>query len=287
MLENIIEKIQLQGTPHLSKKAKMIKSVNAGALGFSFGLTFSDDIQKNYGFQTKLTLLSKELEKHGKGILFLVDEVRAASEEMRELATGYQELVGDGANVAIAMAGLPTAISTVLSDDILTFLNRAFKVHLGPLPLGDISIYFSRTFSELGIDVNAQQIEKAVAATQGYPYLLQLIGYYLVELARDEKRISPETLELALSNSKRDMVENTFAPVLKPLSQKDRDFLKAMSVDNEASRVSDIRVRMNTSASMVQAYKTRLIESEVVSSPGRGLVEFQLPYFGEYLRGEF
>jgi hypothetical protein len=52
-----------------------------------------------------------------------VDEVRSTSDEMQEFATTYQELVGDGMNVAVAMAGSPDAISLVLNDRVLTFFN--------------------------------------------------------------------------------------------------------------------------------------------------------------------
>jgi hypothetical protein len=47
------------------------------------------------------------------------------------------------------MAGLPSAISSVLYDDILTFLNRACKVHLEPLNLEDIRVYYAQTFARL------------------------------------------------------------------------------------------------------------------------------------------
>jgi len=287
MLDNIIEKIQRLGAQFVSKKVKPVKSISAGALGFSIGLTFSDEVQKNYGFNTKLALLCDELAKHDKGILFLVDEVQSTSEEMRELACGYQELVGDSANIAIAMAGLPTAISSVLSDDVLTFLNRAYKVHLEMLSLNDISNYFHTTFKELGISIDAKQTEQAAIATRGYPYLLQLIGFYLVELARSDLKITSDTLELAINNSKRDMIENTFAPVLKPLSAKEREFIQAMSTDKAVSSISDLKERLKATASHVQAYKTRLIEAEIIASPSRGQLEFLIPYLGEHLRGEF
>lgn len=287
MLDNIIEKIQLQGSQHIPKKNKYLKGFSAGALGFSLGLTFSDEIQNNYGFQTKLALLCEELAKHDKGILFLVDEVRSTSDEVRELATGYQELVGDGANVAIALAGLPAAISSVLNDDILTFLNRANKEPLEMLSATEISTYFHQTFAELGIDIEGKQTERAATATKGYPYLLQLIGYYLVELARSTLSVDAETADLAIRNSKSDMIENTFAPILKPLSQEDMNFLQAMSKDTGKSRVSDIIRRTGKTSAHAQTYKTRLIEAEIIASESRGLLEFQVPYLGEFLRKEF
>ena len=287
LLDNIIDKIQLQGPPYLAQKNKPIKGFSAGALGFSFGLTFSDEVRENFGFQSKLTLLCNELSKHDAGLLLLVDEVHTTSEEIRELATGYQELVGDGANIAIALAGLPTAVSAVLNDDILTFLNRAHKEPLDMLSITDVGVYYHEVFKGLGISMSAELIEVAAAATRGYPYLLQLIGHYLVELGKPTMAIDPETLALAVRNSKLDMVNTTFAPVLQPLSQKDMQFLTAMAVDDQPSRVSDIAKRLGVSGSHVQTYKVRLMAAGVIASPKRGFLEFLIPYLGEHISGEF
>ena len=57
-------------------------------------------------------LLFEELTKRKKDVLFLIDEIRASTPEMRVFATTYQRLVGDGMNVVVAMAGLPNAISS-------------------------------------------------------------------------------------------------------------------------------------------------------------------------------
>lgn len=95
MLQNLIERLQINGRPFVESK-KQLRGVSAGAFGFSLGLTFSDEVNQNYGFQTKLGLLCDRLEEFGKGVLLLVDEVRSTSPEMRELADAYQQLVGDG-----------------------------------------------------------------------------------------------------------------------------------------------------------------------------------------------
>ena len=130
MLDEIIEGVQIAGERLMNERKNPVKSVNAGAFGFSVGFTFTEEIRQNYGFGTKLSLLCEALTKRKKGVLFLIDEICASTKEMRVFATTYQNLVGDGMNVAVAMAGLPNAIASVLNDKILTFLNRAHKVTL-------------------------------------------------------------------------------------------------------------------------------------------------------------
>ena len=67
-----------------------------------------------------MSLLCDKLAEKDKGALILIDEVRTPV-AMREVAASYQELVGDRKNIAIAMAGLPHAVPSVLNDSVLTF----------------------------------------------------------------------------------------------------------------------------------------------------------------------
>ena len=285
MLDDILQLVQTKGQKYVKNK-KHVQGVNAGALGFSIGLTFTEEIKQNYGFRLKLTMLADELAKLDMGVLILVDEILSNTSQLKELAITYQHLVGEGKNVAIAMAGLPGAISNVLHDDVLTFLNRAQKVWLGPLPLNDVSVFYSDCFTQEGKAIEANTLDFAVRATLGYPYLMQLIGFHILKYTSKSEIIEKNNVEAAIISAKRELVDNVHIPCMKPLSDKDRDFLTAMSADGESSRIADIRTRMGVSAAYVQQYRNRLIEAGVILSDQRGRVEFAVPYLGEYLRGE-
>ena len=285
MLDTILQLLQVKGEKYIKTRQK-VKGISAGGLGFSLGLTFTDEVRQNYGFRLKLTMLIDELAKQGKGVLILVDEVRSNTPEMRELAVTYQHLVGEDKNIAIALAGLPGSVSTVLQDDILTFLNRAHKVELEPLQLNSISIFYSERFVKEGKEIEADALDFAVKATLGYPYLMQLIGYYILKFTGESTVIEKRIAEAAVISAKRDLVDSIHKTCLKPLSDKDEEFLKAMSKDTGSSRMIDIQQRMNVSAAYVQQYRTRLMAAGVILSEQRGRLEFAVPYLGEYLRGE-
>jgi len=286
MLDEIIEGLQIAGERHTEERKNPVKSVNAGAFGFSVGLTFTEEIRKNYGFSTKLSLLCEALTKRKKGVLFLIDEIYASTKEMRVFATTYQNLVGDGMNVAVAMAGLPNAISSVLNDKILTFLNRACKVDLNPLQIADVSACYEKALRDLKIEFDAKTLYAAALATDGYPYLLQLIGYHMLKFLDGESKLTETTVELAVSNSKRALASDVILPCLNPLSAEDKRFLKAMAIDKEESRVSDIRDRLQVGKSHAQTYRRRLLEAGLIHSSSRGMLAFSIPYLGQYLRGE-
>jgi hypothetical protein len=185
------------------------------------------------------------------------------------------------------MAGLPGSISNVLNDSILTFLNRAHKIYLGPLPLGEISLYYAEVFVKSGKTIDSQALTAAVKATRGYPYLLQLMGYYLLGYSKDSNSISMLEVERALASSRQEMIDSVFNTILKPLSAKDKEFLNALSKDGATSRMSDIARRMKISRSYAQKYRRRLIAAGVISASSRGEVSLTIPYLEEYLRGDF
>ena len=264
MLERIVEKIQEAGEPYVNKRRlPKLTSGSLSVFGFSAGLEFTRDVQETKSFQFKLTQLARKLTEQGHGILILIDELQANSPEIRQLVTAYQELVGEGLNVALVMAGLPGAVSATLNDRVLTFLNRARKVTLEPLSVGDVDAYYQRAFEELGLDIPRDLRLHAARATQGSPYMLQLIG------------------------SKVDFENDVCETTLAALSDQDIAFLSAMTDDEDAvSRISDVAKRMSVTPDYAQKYRRRLIDAGVIEQARRGYVRFAVPYMANYLRSQ-
>lgn len=284
MNEDILQAIQKNGEKYVRESKKKVTGISAGALGFSFGLSFNEETKQNFGFRVKMELLCERLEASKKGVLILVDEIQSSSSDMRELATTYQHLVGKGANVAIVMAGLPHSISSVLNDDVLTFLNRAHRIKLEPLPLGDVRRHYSTTLAGLGKSLDTEIADRLAQATMGYPYLLQLIGFNLVKNMVGETIVTVETADFSIEDAKTGLEESVYLPTLRPLSKKDIAFLRAMAKDDGPSAVSDIQERLNVDNSYFQRYRARLISAGVIASPRRGELVFTVPYLNEFLR---
>jgi hypothetical protein len=145
-------------------------------------------------------------------------------------------------------------------------------------------MYYAKCFSQLGKDIESSSLEKAVKATRGYPYLLQLVGYYTLEYTDEAKVISDIVVDEALETSRQALIENVHKTCLKPLSEKDIVFLEAMAKEGDECRVADVAKRLKASNSFVQQYRKRLIETGVVVSEKRGWLKFTIPYLGDYLR---
>ena len=278
----IIEQFQLNGSSYFENEKRKLKGMTAGVLGFSFGLTFSEAAERQYGFRAKMSLLCDKLAEKGKGALILIDEV-CTSPAMREVAASYQELVGDRKNIAIAMAGLPHAVSSVLNDSVLTFLNRATKVELGLISTNLIRAYYERAFKSIGIKASDDILDRAALSTHGFPYLMQLIGYYVIQYTTEGDTVTDAIMDKAEKAAKRDMEDNVFKPIIAPLSDNDKIFLKALAHCGGTVTTAKLQATLGKKGPAIQPYRKRLIESGVIEAPRRGELVFAVPYLSDYL----
>jgi len=146
--------------------------------------------------------------------------------------------------------------------------------------------FYAESFRNKGKKITAEVLEKVVQATLGYPYLLQLIGYYVLKHSEGITVVDEQIAGMAINSARQEMTDTIFKTVLAPLSDNDVAFLKAMSKDKTASKVADIGKRMKKSDSYIQQYRRRLLDAGVILPQRRGYVEYAVPYLGEYLRGE-
>lgn len=284
MLERIVEKIQDAGESGMDKRKLRLAGGNLGALGFSAGLQFTREVQESKSFQHKLTQLARALSKQGKGILVLVDELQANSPEIRQLVIAYQELVGEGLNIAMVMAGLPGAVSATLNDKVLTFLNRARKTELGPLSFADVDAFYKDSFERLGLSLSSDLRRTASHAVNGSPYLLQLIGHNMALYSPEGGALDEESVGEALRTAQEDYENDVCKTTLAALSARDVDFLHAMVEVGVPTKMADVAKAMGESPDYAQKYRRRLMDSGIILSPERGKVSFAVPYLEEYLR---
>ena len=285
MPQAIIEQFQLNGSKFFNDDRRKLTGVSAGVLGFSFGLTFSEAAERQYGFRSKMSLLCDKLAEKGKGALILIDEVRTST-AMREVAAAYQELVGDQKNIAIAMAGLPHAVSGILNDNVLTFLNRATKVELGLISTNLIRAYYEQAFRTSGIIISDDTLNRAAMATHGFPYLMQLIGYYITQYTPKGKIVTSKVMDKSERAAMSDMDDNVFKPILNPLSDNDIVFLKSMARCGGTVTTAKLQAALGKEGPAIQPYRKRLLEAGVIEAPRRGELVFAVPYLADYLLSE-
>ncbi|MDQ1105941.1 hypothetical protein QE364_003865 [Nocardioides zeae] len=252
-----------------------------GLVGVTTQLTpeIEDDLRQ------RVTALLDDLERHGTGLLITIDEVhRGASADLRAVAALTQHLIREGREFALAMAGLPSAVAGLLSDDVLTFLRRASRHALGGVAIEEVEAAISSTMAEAGRTLEPEAARLAAAGTSGYPFLIQLVGHQLWRASRGATVATVAHAKQAVEAARRRMGSLVHETALADLSDVDKTFLVAMSHDRGPSRMGEIARRMRVQPQYANTYKQRLIEAGVIVSAGHGKVDYALPYLREYLR---
>jgi hypothetical protein len=179
------------------------------------------------------------------------------------------------------MAGLPEVVSDILNDDVLTFFRRANQVSLRNIGTSLVRQEYKNVFISDNKNLSESLIKEAADRTYGYPYLIQLIGYYLWE--NIENKYNGDLLDQVLVEAKDRLFQNVHQLVYDKLSSKDKEFLFAMAVDHGQSLNKDILIRLGKDKNFVSMYRARLISRGVVASTGYGTLGFAYPYMREFL----
>ncbi|MHA2789223.1 AAA family ATPase [Corynebacterium sp. S7] len=228
---------------------------------------------------------------HGTGVLITIDEIQDSDPtDLTEIAVAYQDLVRDDAEVALAMAGLTQGVNQLLNLPGATFLRRARHYELGPLTIEDATATLTDTAAAAGKPFTPGAAEYAGELTQGYPYLVQLIGYLAwnhagnKEIARaDVSSISEEAIDT--------LGRQVHHPSLRAVPPRQREYLDAMAhIQSQTgrSRVSttDLTTALERPVTALSDTRSKLIDRDLIVPAGWGEVEFAQPYLGDYLRRE-
>jgi energy-coupling factor transporter ATP-binding protein EcfA2 len=293
LLAAVIDQL-LQKSRNIGRK---ITGISASALGFSFGVSLSSDAQSQ-SFRGAIGKILMALKNQGISPIILIDEVSGETKALKEFASTYQLMAREGLDMLVVAAGLPKAVSRVANERALTFLQKAGRIKLGPLPMDEILDTYLKVFSKSDPGVTYELVKMLAGQTYGFPYLYQLIGYYVTELSGG--KIDGDVAAKALARSKELLFENVLSLLLRDTTEKERDFLFAMlRVSNENAtgaipgrldgttvpevRFGDIANRMGVTKSYAVKYRQRLLDAMLIEKAGYGKLRFAPPLFSEYL----
>lgn len=243
-------------------------------------------------------VLSSRKVRKGKGILFTIDETQAASpEDLVAIATAVQHIITDQdlsplpdsekAGVAFAFAGLPSLVDELVNQKVLTFLRRSLQRTLGNVPLPDVKNAFVESFASSGKTLNEELAAECAALTDGYPYMIQLVGYYVWQSAEREGRATVEAADVArgFEDALQAFGSAVCAPTMDALSPAARKFVIAMAEDNPTpSKVAEIAERVGKSRSWANKYREVLITEKVIEPDDFGYVRFAIPHLARYIK---
>jgi len=240
----------------------------------------------------KTVILAEAREMINEREAIFIDDADKDVSDLKERLTGYGLSAQRGEAPMLLIAGQPHAIEELLKDEELAFLKKARRFSLGSVRGDEVFALYKRAFEETyagdnakgGKDPALKALRRAAEATEGHPYLIQLIGYYL---SKEEKSIDDKAVDKAVFLAKIELYKNVHEPVFWGLSSKDRVFLWAMAQDEGVSEFGEIARRMDVSTGYASKYRERLLGAGVIYRSAYGELAFTLPYMKEYIEKEY
>ena len=280
MLSEIIVQIRDRAFHILTPQTqKRLSGIQIG----SFGITIENE-KKQSTWRSEMTGIVEELNSNSVGLLITVDEISPKHAELKILTDTFQHFVRERRDVALLMAGLPAKVSRLLRDDDISFLRRAFCHELTAIDVNDVAYAIKQTVEEGGREIDDKALWKAARGTEGFAFMIQLIGYHMWRQHPKERKIYEEDVDTALTFAAHDMERMIFDLLLRELSEREKEFLMAMIQDGNSSKVADISRRMGINVNNASQIKKRLIEQGIISDYGRGTVKMEVPMLKEYLK---
>ncbi len=254
------------------------------SVDFSIGKTGAGIKIENVAPSPHITTIIERMldvvQKAGKKLLICVDEA-ANTEKMREFASFFSIFVRHPYPVYLLMTGLPDNISNLQNSKTLTFLLRTPKIVMEPLNF----TLMRAKYAEL---LNCTQEEAAQLAviTKGYSLCFQLLGYHVWEekCATHSKKLD-NILPNVLTKLDSSLEQFAYGKIWSDISDVGRKIVIALAetAENRQSDVMTICDKAGLSSGMYNRYKSILSEKGVIDTSVRGVVQFALPRFSEFV----
>lgn len=287
----LLNRLAHRAAAHLNLRAGELhpdidRDLAAAGIGVGPGYDPKADLSRR--LPNVLSGLAAHLQSSGAGLVVTIDELHAGdTDELRTLGVVVQDVTRIGRlPMAFIGAGLPTLEDTLLADTSITFLQRCARHEVGFLDPSAAWSALAEPVRQHGGRMAPEAVEHAVAVAQGYPFMIQLVGFHAWEAAADPTvEVTLQDVEVGAETARHQVGQLVIAPMWKDLADGSRRFLAAMALDDGVSRTADIAARLGVSSEYVGVYRSRLMKSGMVAAAGHGRLDFALEATRQWIRG--
>ena len=236
--------------------------------------------------RTVLSAVGDVLAARGTGLLITIDELQSGDvDEIRRFGAVLQHVSRrEQRPVAFIGAALPQIEDTLLSDDALTFLQRCSRYDIDRLDRTATRRAIAEPIGEHGRSIDPSALDRAVTATSGYAFMVQLVAFHSWQADTNSPHITAEHVTAGITEAQRRIGRMVIAPTWNTLSDVDRRFLLAMSQDDGDSDLTDIADRLGVTTSYAGVYRHRLLRVGMILPAGRGRVSLAHHAARDWLR---
>ncbi|MBR1477530.1 MAG: ATP-binding protein [Lachnospiraceae bacterium] len=295
--ENTIEQLiyELSGYDEITNTISPQANVNV--FGFGGGISGASIAKtRHIGRETLQPLLLETCSKSRQGLFVTVDEIQKVPiEDVSSLCNAFQMASRKGYDIMLAVAGLPYAYKTITRHEGCTYLRRTAHEEIGLFTWEEAEAALDKVFSSIkGLSINKTLLDRINTTSFGHPYLMQLLGYYLIllinQISTNKKHtVSEDELAVAEKNALLAYEQRALKPLFEELPDSEKRYLTNMAEclgEDRLALTSDIAHAIGVSQSSLSRTRAYLIDQGIIAPPEHGKVMFCIPYLSDYVKKE-
>lgn len=231
-----------------------------------------------------MTSLGELAADRKRGAVILLDEVQAAAPAViQAIARGLQACAAARWPVLLAAGGLPSAPEHIRRA--VTYGERFRFAELDLLNAVAVRVALEAPARELGVSYEAGALDALVADSQGYPYLVQLLGRRAWEAAEGGPLITTAHAAIAAPAALSELAANVFTGRWTRITATERSYVQAMAALGDGpARSADVAAALGRTTQHLSRIRDNLISKGLIAPAGTGYLVFTLPHFARYVR---
>jgi len=228
--------------------------------------------------------LGQAAEDHGKGVVFILDEVQFLNlREFEALIAALHKTVQRHLPITLVAAGLPHLPE--LAGEAKSYAERLFRFPtVDSLEPGEARKALIEPARDQGVVFEEAAVDEIMGYTEGYPYFIQEYGSVVWNLAAgspitvDEVRLAREAVEAKLD-------ESFFRVRADRTTDAELRYLRAMAeLGPGPCLAGDVAAVLSRKSTSLGPTRARLIEKGLLWTPSHGYAAFTVPQFDRYMK---
>ena len=246
----------------------------------------ADSGELEHDIQDLLGELGELTNQAGAGLVIFLDELQLAStHELGSLLRALQQLERRELPLLLVSAGLPN-LPLKLVEASSGYAERMFTYHeVGELDADSARDALALPAERAGVKYTPDALDELLAHAGGFPFFLQVYGSHAWRAAPGSP-IDLDAAKRAHITASRELDTGFHRLRWDRCTPLEQQFLYALAqLAPGPQPIAEVNRRLGRTAAQTTMVREALITKRgLIHSPGRGLIQFNMPLFGDYVR---
>lgn len=229
--------------------------------------------------------LGKCAQEQHRGVILFLDEIQyMKKEDMEALFLALHRVNQKGYPLVVIAAGLPKIIQ--IAGKVKSYAERLFSyIPIGALDKPAAYLALTKPAEQVGFTYTDSAAQEVYRVTEGYPYFIQEYGKWIWQKHKDENPISIHAVKAAYPDFTNSLDKAFFRSRYARATHRELEFMFAMvKCGKLPCTIAQVAKIMHTKVQSISVLRAQLIYKGLVYDPARGLLDFTVPQFDEYLK---